>query len=118
MNTIFYILGCIYSPHFPAQLISAEDDSQLRDIALDSFDGLLTCGFRKPIALLTRSDIPEIIECVVMHTCIYERKAELDEMILGLEDAGVLEMMHTYPSYFQPLFVEGSCKLCAGLLRQ
>ena len=118
MNTIFYILRCINFPHFPAQLISAEDDSQLRDIAMDVFDSLLACGFRKPIALLTRSDIPEIIECVVMHTCIYERKAELDEMTLGLEDAGVLEMMHTYPSCFQPLFVEGSCKMCAGLLRQ
>lgn len=92
------------------------DESQIRDAAMEAFDVLQSCGFRKPICSLTRTDVPQLIECVIMHVCIYERKAELDQMVLGLQDAGVLEMIRKHPALFQPLFVMGTSKLCTGWL--
>lgn len=49
-------------------------------------------GFTKPIHSLKHTDVTQLIERLVMHTCIYERKAELDQLILGLKEAGVLDM--------------------------
>ena len=83
-----------------------DDVHQLRSAAMEAFD---VCGFRKPIYTLTHT------ESLVMHTCIYERKAELDQIILGLKDAGVLEMIRQHPTFFQPLFLKSTTKkLCAG----
>ena len=83
---------------------------------MEYFDVLQSCGFRKPIASLTHTDIPQLIESVVMHACLYERKVELDQVISGLQESGVLEMIRNHPTLFQPLFVDGLVRMCAGLL--
>lgn len=94
------------------QITSAGDDeNQIRDSAMEAFDVLQSCGFRKPISSLIHTDVPQLIECLVMHVCIYERKAEL---VLGLQDAGVLGMIRKHPALFQPLFVMSASKLCTG----
>ena len=41
-------------------------------------------------------------------------KEELDEIKLGLSDAGVLEMMTKHPDLFKPLFVHSEDPLTAG----
>ena len=81
---------------------------------MEAFDVIQMCGFRKPIYTLTHTDVPQLIESLVMHTCSYERKAELDQIILGLKDAGILEMIRQHPTFFQPLFLKSTTKLCAG----
>ena len=81
---------------------------------MQSFDIIQCCGFRKPIFTLTQADIPQLIDSLIMHACIYERKAEMDQLILGLQKAGVLEMIRQHPSFFQPLFLKSASKLCAG----
>ena len=80
---------------------------------MDAFDILESCGFRKPIATLTHNDIPLIVECVALHTTIYQRKAELDQIIKGLQDAGVLDIIRKCPDLFRPLFVKGTTSLTA-----
>lgn len=81
---------------------------------MEVFDVIQLCGFTKPIFSFTHTDVPQLIECLVMHSCIYERKAELDQLILGLKEAGVLEMIRQHPTLFQPLFFKNSKKLCVG----
>ena len=63
---------------------------------------LITCGFTKPVATLARCDVPSLIESVALHTTILAIKAELEQMILGLEDP------------FKTLFVHESQELSAG----
>ena len=55
---------------------------------MESCDMLITCGFTKPVATLTYCDVPSLIESVALHTTILAVKAELDQIILGLEDSG------------------------------
>ena len=77
---------------------------------MEVFDVIQSCGFTKPIFSFTHTDVPQLIECLVMHSCIYERKAELDQLIAGLKEAMVLEMIRQYPT----LFSRNSNKLCPG----
>jgi hypothetical protein len=87
------------------KITSVEDSTQLQDVAQNESEMLLSCGFTKPFATLTLKDIPSIIESVTLHTTILKVKAELDDMVKGLDDAGVLEMLRKHPDFFRPLFV-------------
>ena len=66
---------------------------------MENCDVIQSCGFTKPIFPLKHTDVPQLIQCLVIHTCIYERKAEL---ILGLKEAGVLEMICQHLNLFFP----------------
>lgn len=77
---------------------------------------LLSCGFNRPIAGLLLSDIPQIIKCVSLHSALLVIKAELDEIIKGLDDAGVLKAVQRWPQLFKPLFVHQTVQLKAGML--
>ena len=79
-----------------------------------AFDMLLSCGFTKPIAKLTLRDVPQLVECVALHTTILSVKAELDHIMQGLGDAGVLDSLQKYPHLFRTLFVQDSQPLTAG----
>lgn len=82
---------------------------------MDALDVLESCGYRKPIATLTHKDVPLLIESVALHTTVYQRKAELDQIVKGLEDAGVLDMIRRCPDIFRPLFVKSTASLSAGV---
>ena len=59
------------------QITSAgDDDVKLRDIALNTCDVSLSCGFTKPIGLLKHQDIHSIIESVTLHTVILQVRGE------------------------------------------
>lgn len=75
---------------------------------------LLACGFNRPISTLFLRDIPQLIECVSLHSTLLIVKAELDEIMKGLRDAGVLEVIQQSPSLFEPLFVYQAKPLMAG----
>ena len=76
---------------------------------------MLACGFTKPIATLGHRDVPSLIECVTLHTTIFQIKAELDQFMEGLKSACVLDMLQAYPHLCQPFFVYSSQALTAGL---
>ena len=52
---------------------------------------------------------------VALHTAVYQRKAELDQIVKGLEDASVLDMIRRCPDIFRPLFVKSTASLSAGV---
>ena len=68
-------------------------------------DILMSCGFNRPTAKLDLCDVPQLIECVTLHSTLLIVKAELDDITKGLSDAGVLEVLHKSPDVFKPLFV-------------
>lgn len=92
------------------------DIPKLRDCAIDACDMLTACGFTKPIATLVEDDICQLIKCVTLHSTIFQIKAELDQFMQGLNDAGVLEMLQNHAHLFQPFFVYSPQLLTAGLI--
>ena len=72
---------------------------------MEACDMLLSCGFNKPIPLLTPRDVPKMVECVCLHSTILVIKAELDHILQGLNDVGVLESLRASPGLFKSLFV-------------
>lgn len=101
-----------YQCHLLQMTSAGTDDDKVQDTAMDAFDILESCGFRKPIPTLTHRNVPLLIESVALHTTVYQRKAELDQIVKGLEDAGVLEMIRRCPDIFRPLFVKSDASLC------
>jgi len=85
---------------------------------MEECDLLIGCGITTPLATLSHRDIPEIIEAVALHTTVLSIKAELDQLILGLQDAGVLESVRTYPELFKPMFVYTARQLSSGQCTQ
>lgn len=77
-------------------------------------DMLMSCGFNKPLVKLVLSDIPAIESCVVLHSTLISVKAELDDIVKGLDDAGVLGAIRESPFLFRPLFVYQDVPLKAG----
>lgn len=94
--------------------MAGSDDTKLRESALEACDMLLACGFTKPIATLVHRDLCQLIECVTLHTTIFQIKAELDQFMQGLNDAGVLEMLQAHPHVFHSFFLHSSEPLSAG----
>jgi len=70
---------------------------------MEACDLLVTCGYTRPIPQLSYRDVPHLIECVTLHSTILVVKAELDDLIKGLEDAGVLQTMRSLPKLFKYL---------------
>ena len=91
------------------------DVPKLRECALEVWDIITACirSFTKPIATLVQEDVYQLIECVTLHTTIFQIKAELDQFIQGLNDAGVLEMLQKHS---HPFCVHTSDSLTAGLI--
>ena len=81
---------------------------------MEAYDVLESCGNQKPIAKLTHTDVPFVIVCVALHTTVFQRNAELDQIVKGLKDAGVLDMIRTCPDLFRRLFVKSTTTLSAG----
>ncbi len=86
----------------------------LRDTAMEACEVLVSCGFNRPIPLLTHRDVPQLIECVSLHSTILVIKAELDHVMQGLEDVGVLSTLQASPHLFRPLFIHDPQPLTAG----
>ena len=84
----------------------------LREIGIKCGELLLACAFNRPIIL---RDIPQLVECVGLHSTLLVVKAELDEIMKGLSDAGVLEVIQQSPSSFELLSVYLATPLTAGM---
>ena len=51
-------------------------------------------------------DKADIISCIVKHYCIYQCKAELDQLVSGLESLEVCSLFYRHPHLFLPLFAK------------
>ena len=76
---------------------------------------LMSCGFNRPTANLVLRDVPQLVECVTLHSTLLIVKAELDDIIKGLDDAGVLEALQESANLFKPLFVYEDNHLTQGI---
>ena len=72
---------------------------------MGAVDVLVTCGFTRPISTLTLRDIPLLVESVSLHASLLVVKAELDQLVEGLRDTPVLEMMRSNPVLCRDLFI-------------
>lgn len=66
------------------------------------------------IMQLTCNDVPHVIKCACMDSVVLKIKSELDQVVNGLEAAGVLRAIRRYPDLFKPLFLAGENILTAG----
>ena len=81
---------------------------------MEAVDKFIACGFTKPIATMTIHDVELLVECVTLHSTILVVKAELDQVIEGLAESGVLEMLRSHPHLFKGLFVDKHQPLSAS----
>ena len=81
---------------------------------MEACDILIKCGYHKPIQLLTCKDVKGLVAAVSLHSVILVVKGELDELIKGFSEAGVLDAMQAHLDLFKPLFVKPQKVLKAG----
>ena len=99
------------------QIRDAPDEDTLRLVAIEEVDIVIEAGFSKIITKLTMADKDELVHIVALHHTILKCKAELDDMLNGLESLGVAEMLRLYPNLLQPYFTAaGTQVLTAGIL--
>ncbi len=46
------------------------------------------------------------MKCVALHATILKIKGELDQFVAGLDEAGVISAIKTFPTLFENLFVQ------------
>lgn len=68
-------------------------------------DFLLEAGYSKPALTLKMEDKVEVVHTMCLHHAILKSKAELDQLIQGLETHGVHALMKKYPLILESFFV-------------
>lgn len=96
----------------------AADDSTLQQVlSSDDLSFRFECGISKPSTAYHIDDIPTILRLICLHFIILQRKAEIDQLIEGLNDLGFLEFLKEHPGSGQLLLTsKGGTKLTAAKL--
>ena len=76
------------------------------------------CGVTKPSVAYHITDKPKILHLFCLHFLILQRKAEIDQLMEGLNDLGFLQFLKRHPDAARALLVSGSQKLTAASLEQ
>ena len=69
-----------------------------------NIDTVLDARFSKPLNSLKLNDKEEFIHAICLHHTIIKTKAELDQMIEGLKNVGVLDYIQKYLILMEPFF--------------
>ena len=81
---------------------------------INNIDTALDAGFCKPLNSLKLNDKEEFIHAICLHHTILKTKAELDQMIEGLKNVGVLDYIQKYPILMEPFFTSNEKNISAG----
>ena len=81
---------------------------------INNIDTVLDAGFCKPLNSLKLNDKEEFIHAICLHHTILKTKAELDQMIEGLKNVGVLDYIQKYPILMEPFFTSNEKDISAG----
>ena len=81
---------------------------------INNIDTALDAGFCKPLNSLKLNDKEEFIHAICLHHTILKTKAELDQMIEGLKNVGVLDYIQKYPILMEPFFTSNEKDISAG----
>lgn len=81
-----------------------DEQSFIQLLNSEDYDFRFECGVGQPITTITINHRDEIVDALAMHS-IFSIKAELDQMISGLNDYGMGELAQNNPEMFRQLFV-------------
>ena len=70
----------------------------------DDYDFRYDCGVRQPTTMMTINDRDDIVSALAMQT-VFSIKAEMDQMIAGLNDYGLGELARNNSEVLRQLFV-------------
>ena len=76
------------------------------------------CGVNKPSVAYHITDKQSILHLFCLHFVILQRKAEIDQLMEGLNDLGFLQFLKMHPGPARSLLVSGRQKLTAASLEQ
>lgn len=86
-------------------------------IAMEACDVLIETGCSKGLARLKICDVPQLVKNTALSCTVLKIKAELDQFMAGLNEAGVLHVIQKYPDLLRPMFVASeSDSLSAGMI--
>ena len=100
-------------PYLQMERITEEVELQ-QLLATDEYDFLLDCGVNINASL---DDKMRIKQAVIKHYCIYSCKAELDQLLAGLNSLGVGDLLKKHPHSFLALLVGQPNSLTAETLQ-
>ena len=80
----------------------------IREVANNSIDLLLECGFSKPVTLLNLEDKSELIHAITLHKVILCTLAELDQFRNGMGALGVGESLKQYHQIYASFYCIGT----------
>ena len=73
------------------QITEVQNTQELQALLMkEEYDFRYACGYTKPVANLTTSNVKEIVLCLALHFIIYSNKAELDQISEGLKLGGLI----------------------------
>ena len=72
---------------------------------MESCDVLIDNGCCKGLAQLKKDDVRQLVRNASLSSTILKIKAELDQFMAGLDEAGVLHVIQKYPDLLRPMFV-------------
>ena len=99
------------------QITEVQNTQELQALLMkEEYDFRYTCGYTKPVANLTTSNVKEIVLCLALHFIIYSNKAELDQISEGLKLGGLIWVDNEVNS-LTGLFIQKSETLSARAVR-
>ena len=104
---------CLYTECM--QINAAEDEEQLREILIDGCEILEEAGYTRPIHSVKLDSKEAIVRAISLHYCVFCIKAELDQVIEGVEYTGLLQYIRRFPLAFEGLLTSKDVRaLTAG----
>ena len=74
-------------------MIDAVSNEQIQVLSMDAIEVLSYCGFNKSLTTLTLEDRSTLVHRITMYYTILRSKAELDQLLNGLQTLGVPDDM-------------------------
>lgn len=97
------------------QINAAENEEQLRHILIEGCEILEEAGYTRPIHSVKLDSKEPIVRAISLHYCVFCIKAELDQVIEGIEYTGLLQYIRRFPLAFEGLLTSKEVRaLTAG----
>lgn len=88
------------------QLLNSVTEEEFHDLlGREEYDFRYDCGISQPASKIKYCDRAEVISTFSLHYCIIRVKAELDQIIAGLEMFGIRKLSKENPQLSRSLFV-------------
>ena len=89
-------------------------DADIQEIAMEFCDVLVDNGCFACLTKLKKSEVSQLVKTASVSCAILNIKAELDQFMIGLNEAGVLHVIQKYPDLFCPMLVKSEEQLLSA----